>query len=530
MRKEPTKATARPPRSAWHHLAHRSRHGRGHDRRPHHRCRHDDRGPRSPRDRTWPSRGTLFGHLGRHRLPARHHPARYPGREARGHVRPGAHVRDGLPRLHPGLPRLRPRVERIGDHRLSDGPGHRRSVRHRQQRRGDRRPVPSPASRPCLRLQRCGLEPGGGPRDRGGGPHRHVRLVALDLLDQRADRLSRAHPGDQGVARTGQAGPPPLRPLGHGHARPWAVRRPLGDDQARHCQLRRLGRGLPHRRGGAHLRVRARRAASGRADAPPLALQGPDARSVVACRLVPGACQLRRAVPCHHVPPGAAGALSDTRLVAARARLRRRLGCRPLRGALGRPVRARSAGDRRARYSGRRLVRLRAAIAEQRSVAGRCRERRERDRGERVLSCQHLGSDEGITAGGVRDLLGHATNLRQHRDGLLVLGRDPRGVPLDPKAPRLRHLRRNDEPSRPPGDRLHDRVARGFLCLDGLHGPSRLVVGDTSPRRGEGLRPREADKASPIVVQRPPGNDGWPAGRIVDLRPSSNVDQAPVTK
>ena len=98
----------------------------------------------------------------------------------------------------------------------------------------------------------------------------------------------------------------------------------------------------------------AHRAPGGRAHAAAVHLPGADHVGLAARLAVPGPGQLRRAVPAHHVPAGAARAVPDPRLAAARPRLRARVGGRAVRGPAGGPARAGAARHRGAGHPGGR--------------------------------------------------------------------------------------------------------------------------------------------------------------------------------
>ena len=125
-----------------------------------------------------------------------------------------------------------------------------------------------------------------------------------------------------GAARQGRADQPAARPARHGHARPRPVRRALGDHQARRTgpfDASTAGFLI----GGVALiaRVRVHRVAGPRADAAAADLQGPDDGGLAVRVPLPGAGQLRGALPAADVPAGAARAVADPRVAAAAARL-----------------------------------------------------------------------------------------------------------------------------------------------------------------------------------------------------------------
>ena len=119
---------------------------------------------------------------------------------------------------------------------------------------------------------------------------------------------------------------------------------------------------------------------------------------------------------------------------------------------------------------------LRAAHGDHRAVGGGAGEHHQRHRGELLLPGQQLGGDEGGATGGVRHRVGHAADVREHRDGVLVRGGHLDRLPVDLPRPGLRDLRRQHLAARRGGRRVHLGPARRVLRLDGVHGARRRPV------------------------------------------------------
>src|SRR5690349_12003056 len=135
---------------------------------------------------------------------------------------------------------------------------------------------------------------------------------------------------------------------------------------------------------------------------------------------------------------------------------------------------------------------LRPVHGDHRAVGGGAGEHHQRHRGELLLPGQQLGGDEGGAAGGVRHRVGHAADVREHRDGVLVRGGHINRVPVDLPRPGLRDLRRQYLAARRGGRRVHLGPARRVLRLDGVHGARRRPV-----RAAGGLLPGDQGLAQP---------------------------------
>ncbi len=98
-----------------------------------------------------------------------------------------------------------------------------------------------------------------------------------------------------------------------------------------------------------------------------------------------------------------------------------------------------------------------------------------------LLPGQQLGDHEGGTAGHVRHRVRDDADLRERRDGVLVLGGHPGGLAVDLAAARVRDLRGHDLAARLAGVGVHHRPARGVLRVGVVHGDRRDPV--RHPRR-----------------------------------------------
>ena len=147
-----------------------------------------------------------------------------------------------------------------------------------------------------------------------------------------------------------------------------------------------------------------------------------------------------------------------------------------------------AARDGRPRAAGRVPVAVRAAHQLDAAVVDRHRRHDQRDRGVPVLPGEQFRDHEGGAAGHVRHRVGDDADLRQRRHGLLVLRRDPGGIPVDLAPAGVRDLRRNHVAARAGRRRVHHRPARRVLRVGHLHGHRRRAVG-AARRRHPQARP-----------------------------------------